>query len=304
MYTRLRFPALALCVLAAGCSGGGAGDSLIQPVGDARVAETVNGTPVPQALIESFAKARNADLNVPEQRAQVLKVFADYVLLADLAQKDGMAKNPAFAAEVETARLSALANAVMRELQQQTPISDEALKAEYDATVARSGKNDYDFSQLLFAGEDDAAKAGAELAAGKNFPEVYDAWKAKAKQAKVFTHVRLDQLPEELGKVLAQLKIGDSTKAPVKTSFGWHLVHLDATSPYTPPSFDHVKEGLRRQLSMKTGQQRLDKLREQARIGYPPGSAAPLKPPAPATAPAPAAPPAAPAPAASDGKRG
>lgn len=290
----IRVPILILCLLGAGCSGG-ASDALIQSVGDTRVAETINGTAVPQALIEAFAKGRGADLNVPEQRAQILKVFADYVLLADLARKDGLAKNPAFAAEVEAARLSALANAVMKALQQQTPISDEALKAEYDSSVARSGKLDYDFGQLLFASEDDATKASADLTGGKPFAAVYDAWKAKAKQAKVFTHVRLDQLPEELGKVLAELKVGENTNAPVKTSFGWHVVHLDGSNPYTPPSFDQVKEGLRRQLGMKTGQLRLDKLREQARIEYPPGGMPPLAAPKPTAAPTPAA---------GDGKKG
>src|SRR6185437_7444625 len=147
---------LVLSLLAAGCSGAGSSDAVIQSVGESPVAETVNGIAVPQALIDAFAKARGADLNKPEQRAQVLRVFADYVLLAEQAKRDGLLKQPAFAAEIENARLSALANATIKEMQQQTPISDDALKAEYDADVARSGKLEYDFGQLLFANEDDA----------------------------------------------------------------------------------------------------------------------------------------------------
>jgi parvulin-like peptidyl-prolyl isomerase len=289
---------LALPLLVAGCSSG-SNDSLIQAGAGTPPAETVNGTPVPQILIDTFAKARGADINQPEQRAQVLRVFADYVLLADLAKRDGMTKKPEFAAEIEVARLSVLANATIKELQQQTPISDEALKAEYETTVAKSGKLEYDFGQLLFVNEDDAIKANGEILAGKSFSQVYDAWKDKAKQAKVFTRVRPDQLPEALAKALGELKNGESSKVPIKTQFGFHVIHLDIANPYTPPTFDQVKETLRRQLSVKAGQQRLDKLREQAKIEYPPGNAPAPKPavapgaPLPAAAP-PATPPAAP----------
>lgn len=285
---------LVLSLLAAGCSGSGSSDVLIQSVGESPAAETVNGIAVPQALIDAFAKARGADLNKPEQRAQVLRVFADYVLLAEQAKRDGLLKQPAFAAEIENARLSALANATIREMQQQTSISDDAIKAEYDADVARSGKLEYDFSQLLFASEDDALKASGEIVAGKTFAQVYDEWKSKAKQAKVFTHVRPDQLPENLGKALADLKNGESSKAPIKTQYGWHLIHLDATSDFTPPAFDQLKENLRHRLAVKAGQQRLDGLREHARIEYPagaaPAAAAPTAAKTPASAPSATAP--------------
>jgi peptidyl-prolyl cis-trans isomerase C len=277
--------ALTLSILVAGCSAGSS-DALIQAGAGSPPAETVNGTPVPQVLIEAFAKARGVDLNQPEQRAQVLRVFADYVLLADQAKRDGLLTKPEFAAEVEIARLSVLANATIKALQQQTPISDEALKAEYDANLAKSGKLEYDFGQLLFANEDDALKANGEILAGKPFSQVYDAWKDKAKQAKMFTRVRPDQLPEALGKALAELKNGESPKVPIKTQFGWHVIQLDIANPYSPPSFDQVKETLRRQLAVKAGQQRLDKLREQAKIEYPQGSAPVAPAPKPATPPA------------------
>jgi hypothetical protein len=154
----------AACFLLAACSGGGAGDSrIVQLPPNLPVAETINGTPVPQELVDAFVrvKAPKADMSNPEQRAEILRVLSDYVLLAEQAQRDKMAADPKFAANVEVARLGALANEAMIRLQQQTPISDEALKAEYDAKVARKGKFEYDFGNLLFASdkEDDALKA-------------------------------------------------------------------------------------------------------------------------------------------------
>ena len=285
---------LAVSVLLAACSGGGAGDQgLVQMPPNLPVAETVNGTAVPQELVDAFVrvKAPKADMSNPDQRAEVLRVLGDYVLLAEQAQRDKMAADPTFAGNVEVARLSALANETMIRLQQQTPISDAALKAEYDAKVAHMGKSEYDFGSLRFTSEEDALQATGELVAGKPFAQVYDEWKGKAAQANVFSHIGPEKLPEPLVQALTQMKVGDFSRTAVKTQFGWHVVHLDAVNPLTPPEFDKVKDDIRRSLQKKIGEERLAKLKQQAKIEYPASSVPPpAKPEAakPAAAPAPA----------------
>ncbi|HEX6832036.1 MAG TPA: peptidyl-prolyl cis-trans isomerase [Rudaea sp.] len=261
----------------AACSSGGDGRDtrVVQLPSNLPVAETVNGTAVPQPLLEAVARARNLDLAKPEQREQALKLVTDYVLLAQAAQQSDFYAKGDFSADVEAARLQGVANATMQELQRQTPVTDELVRGEYDAQVAKAGKNDYDFTQLLFADEADALKAQGEILAGKPFAEVYDEWRAKAKQAKAFTRVHADQLPESLATVMAGLKNGETTKTPVKTQFGWHVLRLDITNPFTPPAFDQVKEGIRRNLSLKVAQERLQKLKEQAKIEYPTGAQPP-----------------------------
>src|SRR5438445_7020771 len=141
----------ACCALAA-CAAD-KNDKLIQLDPALPAAETVNGTPVPEVLLESLARAQGLDLERPDQRAKALTVLADFVLLSEQARRDQIAGKPALAADLEYARMSALANATMQALQQQTPLSDEQLKAEYDTQVAKAGKFDYDFSSLLFDNE-------------------------------------------------------------------------------------------------------------------------------------------------------
>lgn len=269
------------CVLAgimlAGCSSGGGPDTRpIQNDISGPVAVTVNGTPVPQALLESVARARNLDLTKPEQRGQALALLTDYVLLAQAAQQGGFFSNPQFRAEIEAARLQAVGNATLAQLQQQVPITDAVVQAEFDAQVAKIGKVEYDFSQLLFDNQDDALKAASDVVSGKPFADIYNAWRGKAKQAKAFTRVRPDQVPEELGKALAELKNGETTKVPIRTKFGWHIVHLDIVNPFTPPPFDQVRDSVRQTMLRKVGQERLKQLKEQAKIEYPPGSAPPV----------------------------
>jgi peptidyl-prolyl cis-trans isomerase C len=276
MRFRLSIPAL---LLLAGCSaGGGAPDTRpIQNDVGGPIVETVNGTPVPRALLEAVARARDLDLSSREQRDQAMALLTDYVLLAQAAQQNGFFAKPDFRADVEAARLQGVGNATLGKMQAQAPITDAVVKAEFDAQVARIGKVEYDFSQLLFDNADDALKATGEVISGKPFSEVYKAWRRKAKQAKAFTRVRSDQLPEELAKALGELKNGETTKVPVKTRFGWHIVHLDIVNPFTPPPFEQVKESVRESLLRRVGQERLRQLKEQAKIEYAPG----VTPPAP-----------------------
>jgi len=69
--------------------------------------------------------------------------------------------------------------------------------------------------------------------------------------------------PDSCG--IETMKPGETSKVPVQSSFGWHVLHLTAVKPYTPPAFDQVKENLRRTLVKHAGEERLRTLREQAK---------------------------------------
>lgn len=270
---RLLLPAL---LILAGCSSADGPDTRpLQGSLDGPLAETVNGTPVPQALLEAVARARDLDLAKPEQRAQALTLLTDYVLLSQAARQGNFYSEQRFRADVEAARIQGVANATLGLLQQQAPITEAVVRAEYESQVAQAGKFEYDFTQLLFDNNDDALKAADEIEAGKPFNAVYDAWRGKAKQAKTFSRVRQDQVPPELAKALAALKNGESSPAPIKTEFGWHVVHLSIANPFTPPPFDQVKDSVRQGLLLRVGHQRLQKLKEQAKVEYPPGALPP-----------------------------
>lgn len=247
-------------------------------VGDSPIVETVNGVTISQVLLDAFARGQKINLSDSDAREKALKELGDYVLLAQEAKRAQYDTSTQFQAEVEVARLQAVASATAAQIEKQTPLSDEILKAEYDQQVARAGKYIYAFSQLLFTDEADALAASGDVVSGKPFSEVFDIWKKKAKQAKTYTQVRLSQLPGTMAKVMQELKPGDSTKVPVKTEFGWHVINLGSTTPFVPSSFDTVKEAVRRTMLEQALAQRIKSLREQAQIaviGAPPTQPAP-----------------------------
>jgi len=219
-------------------------------------------------LLDLLAKERNLDLAQPEQRARAVLELTDYILLEQAAKAGDYAKDPNFSAEVEINRLRGIANATMGKFRDSAQVDDSVLMTEYQQQIAKAGTSEYDFSQLLFDKEDDAIKAAGE-ALSKPFNEVYDAWSKRAKQARAFQRVRPGQLPEALGKALQALKSGQTSVVPVKTEFGWHVIHVGAISPFVPPKFEDLKESIRETLLTQLSQQRLQKLRSEASVSTP-----------------------------------
>ena len=248
----------------------------------------VNDVPVSEALLRNVAAGRGLDLTKPEQRQRAIKELSDYLLLAKAADKLGVAADVDALAAIESARLQGLANATIAHYAKTHPISDEALKAEYDQQVAKAGAQSYDFTQLILDNEADAMKAASEILGGQPFAKVFDEWAPKTKQSRAYKGIRLAQLPAELGDALKGLKPGESTKVPVKTNFGWHLAQVDAVNDVTPPPFEQVKSELRRVMLKRQGEAWLEKMRSEALIldlqtpAGDPNSAPPAQPAAPA----------------------
>lgn len=256
------------CLLLAACGGGEepARREVLQ-FNAGQPGMIVDGKPVSRELLAAVARGRALSADDPAQHERVLRELLDYVLLAQAARREGAEADATFAADVEVARLQGVANAMLGWYARRHPISDEQLRTEYEAQVAKAGTSSYDFGQLLFDKEADAVAAAGELAAGKAFDKVADAWRAKAQQAQAYRGVHLAQLPSpELAQALQALKPGEATKVPIKTRFGYHLLGLVAVNPFTPPAFDQVKEELRRTLAARQNEAYVAGLREKSSV--------------------------------------
>lgn len=258
---------LLLAAVLAGCSSGDSGQLPVVQYSGGEAVLRVNEQPVVAALLDEVARGRGLDLSNPEQRQAAIKELSDYVLLANYARRQGYEKDPQFSAAVEAQRLQGVANATVMAYDRNHPIADQVIKAEYDEQVAKAGSESYDFSQILFASEADALAAAEGLLGGKDWAAVYAEWKDKAKQAREFADVRLIQLPApELVSAIKNLKPGDSTKVPVKTQYGWHLLHLSASRPVSPPAFADVSAELRRLMLQRQSDAWMQKMRTEAVI--------------------------------------
>lgn len=259
---KLAAGALALALLA-GC--GGQSTDTVTPLGGP-VAETVNGEAVSEKLVEAFAARRNLDMSKPQLRERVLKQIADFVLLAQAAKQDGYMDDADVLASAELGRLQGIAAATMKKTDEGAKVDDAALRAEYDRQYPGGGTKLYDFGQLSFATEDDARKAATEIATGKTFDQAMEEHRKDARVARNFAKMRAEQLQAPLLTTLDALQPGASTAAPLQLTQGWSLLHLGTTSTVPAPPFDKVEGLIKRSLSKRLGQERLTKLRADAKI--------------------------------------
>ena len=67
---------------------------------------------------------------------------------------------------------------------------------------------------------------------------------------------------------MVALKKGETTAAPVKSQFGWHIIMLEDTREAQFPAFEDVKPQIQQRLTQQKLQQYQEELRKKAKTDY------------------------------------
>jgi peptidyl-prolyl cis-trans isomerase C len=264
---------------------------------------TVNGKPISQKLFENYAQAVArkplAELS-PEDQAKIKENLVRTELIAQQAEKDGLAKDPEVATRLELARLELLQQAAAQKyLKEHTPTEAE-LRAEFDTQITSVPLIEYQARHILVSSEDVAQKIIEQLKSGNDFATLakrLSSHKESAQRGGDLGWFGPRDMDPQFTNAVALLKKGDFTRTPVQTSFGWHVIQLINTRDRTPPAYDDVKDRLTQIVVAKKFTAQSDEMLKTAKVD-PPLAAAAAAAPAPATAPTPTPTPApAPAPA-------
>jgi peptidyl-prolyl cis-trans isomerase C len=258
---------------------------------------TVNGKPISNELFEAYVKAvtkgKAASEISPEDREAIKDNLVRIELIAQQADKDGLINDPDVATRLELTRLNLLQQAAAQKyLKDRVPTEDE-LRKEFDTQIASNAMVEYHARHILVSGPDVGQSVIDRLNKGEDFGALAKkisrdkanaanggdlGWFGPTPESKPFTDV------------LATLKKGEYTKAPVQTPYGWHVIQLLGTRDLPMPPFDapQVQEQLKGIVLRKKFQAYSDELLKTAKVDPPLPSAptAPIVPPAPAATPA------------------
>lgn len=262
---------LAVALLLQGCAkpdAAGDADRALRhpPAGNAVV--TVNGEVVTEQLLGTFARGRGLDPANPEQRKRALDLLVETLLMAQDAIASGVAAKPEVQAEVAMVGMQQLAGRAMASYREETEVGERELREYYDAEVKRTGSIELHLQHILFADQASAVAAAVDATKpGADFEAVMGEYAAKgAKQAKDLGWGNLGQLPKELGEAALTLKDGEVGATPLQSEYGWHVFKRVAARPFTPPAFEQVREGARKQLTDQAIADKTKSLREKATI--------------------------------------
>lgn len=241
-----------------------------------------------KALEDDIAQRSHGQQNFPKK--QLIDELVQRELLVQAAQSKNLQDSPDIKTQLEMARRSLLAQALIKDYLATNPISDTDIKAEYDKQVGGEDKKEFKARHILVKTEEEAKKIIADLDKGKNFADLAKkhtldpSGKTSGGDLGWFS---AKQMVAPFSEALVLLEKGKYTKAPVKTQFGWHIILREDSREQSPPPFDSVKEQLRPMVQRSKIENMLKDLREKGKVEILYVEPAPAPVPAPA-APAPA----------------
>ena len=237
--------------------------------GSAKVA-TVNGVAIPKSRVDAIVRAQEAQgqKDSPELRAGIRDRLITLEIVAQEATHKGMAKTADTVSQIELARTNILAQAFRTDYVKNHPVSDDALKAEFEKIKSQMGDKEYKARHILVENEADAKEIIVKLKKGEKFEELAKAskdpgskdhggdldWNAPGGFVKPFSDA------------MVKLEKGKYTETPVQSQFGWHVIQLDDVRPAKFPDFNEAKPGLQQRMQEAMFEKTVADLRAKAKV--------------------------------------
>jgi peptidyl-prolyl cis-trans isomerase C len=205
---------------------------------------TVNSQPITEAEFQQYLQLRQQREPITDkaQEKKVLEEMIDRVLLAQRAESTGVDKDPEVSGLLRRVRENILVQSMIRNMLKDNPITDEELKQRFDKEVAATHKTEYLVRHILTKNEDEAKEVITQLGGKKgNFSTL-----AKQKSIDVQSGnnggslgwINEGMVVPEFFTGVTGLEKGATSKAPVKSDFGWHVIKVEDTRPAKIPTFD------------------------------------------------------------------
>ena len=255
---------LAVLTLALAFAGGAAAQNVA----------VVNGKPVPKARLDLLMQqaARGGQQQITpdfEQRARDEVVLRE--VFAQEAEKRGVAASPGYRNQMELARQTILIRELFGSYQEKNPVSDAEAKAEYDKFKGQATGTEYRARHILVEKEEEANALLKQLIAGAKFDELakkHSTDKGSGANGGDLDFAKPESYVPEFGQAMIALKKGETTAAPVKSQFGYHIIKLEDTREAQFPPYDEVKPQVMQRLQQVKLQTYQEELRKKANTDY------------------------------------
>ncbi len=237
----------------------------------AKTVATVNGKVLSSELYDTFMQAvtnKPAAEATDEQKTQLLDQLINMTLAAQVAEKEGLAKDPVVQSRLDLLRTQILAEAATDKYIKAHPASESELKAEYDAQVANMPK-EYKARHILVEKKETAESLIRDLQAGGDFAKLAASESKDAGSAKNGGDLGWfapQTMVKPFADAVATLEKGKITQQPVQSEFGFHVIQLEDVRSAEAPPFEDVKPQVQMFAQRKKLQAYLDELRKTAKI--------------------------------------
>lgn len=230
----------------------------------------VNGKEIPALYGELIKREMSQGQPAsPQLDARVRESLINLELLSRAALDKGLDKDPTLAAALDIRRKDQLAKAYLEDYIKAHPVTDAEIQATYDKAKAEAVEPEYKARHILVKTEAEAAKVMAELGKKAKFEDLakkYSKDPGSAKNGGALEWADRRTYVPEFADALAGLKKGETTKAPVKSQFGYHIIRVDDVRQPKIPPLDTVRGEIVKQAQQLRVRDAISAARANAKI--------------------------------------
>lgn len=233
---------------------------------DKGVAAKVNGEVIYiNDLKQSYADHPQIKDRVPfeEFYAKTLDVFVNSKLVYQAAQAAKIEETPEYQRQLVTAKED-LARKLYLEKQVDEKVSDEAVKKLYDDYVSKfESQKEVKAKHILVESEAKAKEVIGKLNNGGDFVKLAQEYSNDQVDLGYFTK---DMMVPEFSDAAFNMKKGEYSKTPVKTSFGYHVILVEDARASKPLELKDVEPQLKNMVTQQVVAQIFEDLRNNAKV--------------------------------------
>ncbi len=242
------------------------------PAGSADpVIARIDGQPILRSELQATMRglpAQAQGMPIETLYPMLLERVIDLRLIGNAARGSKLDDDPAVKKKIAEAADRVLQEALLTKAIE-TKVTEAALREKYKTYAASvPGQEEVNARHILLKTEAEAKAVIVEIQKGGDFADVakkrsIDPGAANGGDLGYFTR---EQMVPEFSEAAFNLKKGEVTQVPVKSSFGWHVIRVEDKRTSGPPSFDEVKAELQEEMSRDVIQDILKDLRGKAKV--------------------------------------
>ena len=216
---------------------------------------------------------RGRGYNTPDGRKAVLEQLISSKLLLLDAKHNLYETEPEFKAELAKVRESLLINYAGNKVLASVKVSDEEAKKFYDENPDKFNEGEtVNADHILVKTEDEAKEILAKIESGEiSFAAAaaeYSTCPSGQKGGNLGDFGKGQMVPE-FEKAAFELEVGEITKTPVATQFGYHLIKLNAKNEASVIPYEQIADQLKEMLVGEKRREAYERKINQLKLLYP-----------------------------------
>jgi peptidyl-prolyl cis-trans isomerase C len=199
---------------------------------------------------------------------RLLDRLVDGALITEAGRKEHLDQDPNVQGRLKRYEDRLIQEAYLNRAIKQAETED-SLKTLYQKLLKeKPAQEEVHARHILLASEEEAKSVIAQLDKGADFTALAKKYSTdpSAQEGGDLGYFGHDDMVKEFADAAFALPVGQYTKTPVKTEFGWHVIKVEDRRAGKPPSFEEAQDQLRQDLARDIIEAKLQELRGAAEI--------------------------------------